>query len=70
MRRKLELLRVENRVFLSPLPEVLEGPPYYTFYRTKGSIVTIKDMECEAPLDIIYVEVNSYGFNKHKRGAY
>ena len=59
-----------NQVFLAPLSEVLEDPPYYTFYRPKGAIVTIKGMEFEAPLDLIYALVNSYGFNKHKRGAY
>ena len=57
-------------MFLSPLPEVLEDPPYYSFYRPKGSIVTIKDMEFESPLDIIYTKVNLDRFNKHKRGAY
>ena len=57
-------------MFLAPLPKVIEDPPYYTIYRPKGAIVTIKSMEFEAPLEIIYVELNSDGFNKHKRGAY
>ena len=57
-------------MFLDPLPEVLEDPPYYSFYRPKGSIFTIKDMEFEALLDIIYASVNSDGFNNYKRGAY
>ena len=61
---------VANQVFLAPLPEVLNDPPYYSFYRPKGAIVTIKYMEFEAPLDIIYTLVNSNGFNNHKRGAY
>ena len=57
-------------MFLAPLPKVLEDPPYYSFYRPKGTIVTIKDMEFEVPLDIIYTSVNSNGFKNHKRGAY
>ena len=61
---------MENQVFLAPLPEVLEDPPYYSFYRTKGEILTIKDMEFEDPLDIIYASVNSDGFKNHKRRAY
>ena len=59
-----------NQVFLDPLPEFLSDPPYYSFYRPKRDMGTIKDMEFEAPLDIIYASVNSDGFNNHKRGAY
>ena len=44
-------------MFLDPLPEVIEDPPYYTFYRPKGAIVTMKYMEFEAPIDIIYALV-------------
>ena len=61
---------MENQVFLAPLPEVLEDPPYYTFYRPKGAIVTMKDMEFEVPIEIIYALVKSNGFNKLKRGSY
>ena len=57
-------------MFLDPLPKVLDDPPYYTFYRPNRAIVTIKDMEFEAPLDIIYTSVNSDGFNNHKRGSF
>ena len=70
LRRKLELLKVAKQVFLAPLPKVLDDPPYYSFYRPKGAIVTIKYMEFEAPLDIIYASVNPYGFNNNKRGSY
>ena len=57
-------------MFLDPLPEVLDDPPYYSFYRPKAAIVTIKDIEFEAPLDIIYTSVNLDGFNNHKIGSY